>query len=97
MSLIEVSSIKLTVITSSERLVDEEVQEVSLPGLDGYIGVLPGHRPLLLALGEGLISYKLAHTEENFPVRGGYAEVFPDKILVFTELNKDEVNRSVEG
>jgi hypothetical protein len=39
----------------------------------------------------------VAHTEENFPVRGGYAEISPDKILVFTELNKDEADRSAKG
>lgn len=91
------SFLKLKVITSRKLLVDEEVQEVSLPSLDGYLGILPGHCHLLLALGKGKISYKQDHREENFSVKGGYAEILPEKVLVFTELSKNEVGLPDEG
>lgn len=84
------SSIRLKVISPRKVLVDEEVQEVSLPGLEGYVGILPGHRPLLLALGEGDITYRLAGREESLTVRGGFAEVLFEKILVFTKSIEDE-------
>ena len=91
------SSIRLKVISPRKVLVDEEVQEISLPGLEGYVGILPGHRPLLLALGEGDITYRLAGREESLAVQGGYAEVLPEKVLVFTDLIKNETQQPAEG
>lgn len=91
------SSIRLKVISPRKVLVDEEVQEISLPSLEGYVGILPGHRPLLLALGEGDITYRLAGREESLAVQGGYAEVLPEKVLVFTDLIKNETQQPAEG
>jgi F-type H+-transporting ATPase subunit epsilon len=91
------SSIRLKVISSRKVLVDEEVQEVSLPSLEGYVGILPGHRPLILALGEGDITYRLAGREERLTVRGGFAEVLPEKVLVFTKSIEDEIQQPAEG
>ena len=91
------SSIRLKVISPRKVLVDEEVQEISLPSLEGYVGILPGHRPLLLALGEGDITYRLAGREESLTVRGGFAEVLFEKILVFTKSIEDETQQPAEG
>lgn len=92
------SSLRLKVIAPRKLLVDEEVQELSLPSLDGYLGILPGHRPLFLALGTGgRITYRVADKEEILSVQGGYAEVLPERVLVFTELSEDETKKSIEG
>lgn len=91
------SFLKLKVITSRKLLVDEEVLEVSLPSLDGYLGILPGHCHLFLALGKGKLSYRQTHRDENFSVEGGYAEILPEKVLVFTELGKNEAGVTDEG
>jgi F-type H+-transporting ATPase subunit epsilon len=91
------SSIRLKVISPRKVLVDEEVQEVSLPSLEGYLGILPGHRPLILALSEGDITYRLAGREGSFTVRGGFAEVLPEKVFVFTESVEDETQKPAEG
>jgi len=91
------SSIGLRVISPRKLLVDEEVQEVSLPSLEGCIGILPGHRPLILALGEGDITYRLAGRKEHLTVRGGFAEILPEKVLVFIESVKDETQQPDEG
>ncbi len=91
------SSLRLKVIAPRKLLVDEEVQELSLPSLDGYLGILPGHRPLFLALGKGRITYKIAEKEEILSVQGGYAEVLPERVLVFTELSEDETEKPIEG
>jgi len=90
-------SIRLKVISPRKLLVDEEVKEVSLPSLDGYLGILPGHRPIFLALAEGEISYRLDGKELSLPIQGGYAEVLPDKVLVFVGLIKDEAEQPAEG
>lgn len=84
------ASLKLRVITSFKVLVDEEVDEVAIPGLEGYLGILPGHRSLLVALGEGKIEYRKARSKDHVVVAGGYARVQPDSVLVFTEPGKDE-------
>jgi F-type H+-transporting ATPase subunit epsilon len=84
------ASLRLEVIAPRKLLLDLDVQEVSLPSLEGYIGILPGHRPLFTALGKGRITYKVTGTERSLSVQGGYAEVQPERVLVFTELAKDE-------
>jgi F-type H+-transporting ATPase subunit epsilon len=83
-------SLRLRVITSHRLLAEEEVQEVTIPSLDGYVGIFPGHRPLMLALGRGELTFRAAGREERFSVDGGYAEVRPDLVLVFTELLQGE-------
>jgi F-type H+-transporting ATPase subunit epsilon len=80
------SHLRLRVITSHRLLAEEDVQDVTLPSLDGYLGIFPGHRPLMLALGRGELSFRAAGREERFSVEGGYAEVRPEQVLVFTEL-----------
>jgi F-type H+-transporting ATPase subunit epsilon len=90
-------AINLKVITPQRLLVDKAVKAVFLPGLEGYIGIFPGHRHLLTALGKGSLTYRLDQREEKHPVEGGFAEIFPDKVIVFTELRKDEDQGSNEG
>jgi F-type H+-transporting ATPase subunit epsilon len=82
--------LKLRVITSHEVLVDEQVKEVSIPSLEGYLGILPGHRKLLVALGKGVIEYRKAQSKKHVAVNGGYARVQPESVLVFTDLDEDE-------
>lgn len=91
------ASLKLRVISPSELLVDEEVREVTLPSLEGYVGILPGHRPLFVALGRGQLTYRRSNEQEKIPVHGGYAEVLPDRVLVFTQKAKDDKNQPAEG
>jgi F-type H+-transporting ATPase subunit epsilon len=91
------TSLKLKVIGPTELFIDEEVQEVYLPGLEGYLGIFPGHRSLFVALGQGQLTYKRSNKQIELPVRGGYAEVLPDRVLVFTEKGKDEKSQLPEG
>ena len=91
------SSLKLKVITPQKLLVDEEVQEVALPSLEGLLGILPGHRPLLVALGEGDLSYRLADKVQKFGIEGGYAEIQTDGVQVFTRLKDKDKQESNEG
>ena len=86
--------LRLRVISSDRTLADEEVQEVTLPSLDGCVGIFPGHRPLMLALGRGEIAFRSSSREERFSVDGGYAEVRPDLVLVFTTLLQGEPDGS---
>ena len=80
----------LKVITPKRLLVDEKVSEVSLPGLEGDLGILPGHRPYVIGLGDGLLSYKGTGGEDRIGVSGGYAAIRGDFVLVFTQQKDDE-------
>ncbi len=79
------SSFRLKVITPRRLLADADVQEASIPALDGLIGVRPGHRPLMTALGRGTLTYRQGKDEESFEVEGGYAEILPGEVLIFTQ------------
>ena len=80
----------LRVVTSKSLLVETEVDEVQIPTIDGLIGVFPHHRPLVAALGRGVLTYRQGKYEERFPIEGGYAEVGPDAVIVFTESTEEE-------
>jgi F-type H+-transporting ATPase subunit epsilon len=80
----------LKVITPRALLVEAEVDEAQIPTTEGLIGVLPGHRPLVVALGEGTLVYRQGTYEESFEVAGGMAEIGPERTLVFTESAPDE-------
>ena len=84
------ASLRLRVIAPHQLVAEEEVQDVTLPSLEGYLGIFPGHAPLMLALGRGELSFRVSGREERYSVEGGYAEVGPDRVLVFTELIQGE-------
>lgn len=83
-------TLHLKVVTLRRLIVEADADSVALPGLEGELGVLPGHRPLFVALGRGRICYRSGGFEESFAVRGGYAQVQPEKVLVMTESDEDE-------
>ena len=83
-------SFHLKVITPRSLVAETEVEELSLPALEGYIGILPGHRPLYVGLGRGILSYRSGREEERVAVAGGFAQVGPDTVLVMTELTEDD-------
>ncbi len=80
----------LRVVTARSLLVENDVDEVQIPTIDGLIGVFPHHRPLVAALGRGILTYRQGKYEERFPIEGGYAEVGPASVLVFTESTEPE-------
>ena len=79
------SKILLHVVTPKKQLVQEQVDEVVMPGALGYLGILPGHRPLLSTLGLGTIIYRAGNKKYTLAVFGGYAEVLPERVLIFAD------------
>ena len=77
-------------VTPRRLLVEADVEAVFLPTLEGQIGVLPGHRPLFVGMGRGKLIYREAGGEESFAIRGGYAQVQPEKVVVMTEVGEDD-------
>jgi F-type H+-transporting ATPase subunit epsilon len=78
-------SIELEVVTPERSLVHESVTEVEIPGKDGYMGVLPGHAPLLSLLGSGFLSYTVQGSTRFLSVHGGFVEVLPDHVRVLAD------------
>src|SRR3984893_5958729 len=75
----------LEVVTPEREVVRESVAEVQLPGLSGYLGILPGHTPLLTELGIGPLIYKKGSESGVIAVIGGFAEVLPERVTVLAE------------
>src|SRR5215813_7200521 len=80
-------SIQLVVVTPERQLLSEAVTEAQLPGADGYLGVLPGHAPLITELGIGELTYKTLGGQTGLlAVMRGFAEVLPDRISILAEI-----------
>ena len=78
--------IKLSIVTPERSLVNEQVDELQIPGADGYLGVLPGHAPLFTELKVGELSYRKGNTWTSLAVAWGFAEVLPDKFVCWRKL-----------
>ncbi|MEW6456470.1 MAG: F0F1 ATP synthase subunit epsilon [Acidobacteriota bacterium] len=76
------SKLTLEVITPEKLLIKDEVDEVYLPGKLGYLGILPGHRPLLSLLGIGELHYKKGKISKYLSIFWGFVEVLPDRVIV---------------
>jgi F-type H+-transporting ATPase subunit epsilon len=77
---------QLEVVTPEKVLVKDSAEEMQLPGKDGYLGILPGHAPLITELAIGQMTYRSGGTTHALAVAWGFAEVLPDKVTVLAEL-----------
>ena len=80
--------LELDVVTPERQVVHDSAKLVELPGLDGYLGVLPGHAPLITELGIGLLSYQRNGDTHYLTIIHGYAEVLPDRVIVLAEISE---------
>ena len=80
------TKLTLEVVTPERLLVSQEVDEVQLPGAEGYFGVLPGHTPLLATLQVGELWYRIGQQKHYLAVAFGFAEVLPDRVTVLAQL-----------
>jgi F-type H+-transporting ATPase subunit epsilon len=80
--------IELQVVTPERLLVHEQVEEIQVPGRDGYLGILPGHAPLLGELQMGELSYRKGSVWSYLSVFWGFVEVLPDRVIVLAETGE---------
>ncbi|HUK31087.1 MAG TPA: F0F1 ATP synthase subunit epsilon [Candidatus Acidoferrum sp.] len=78
-------SIALEVVTPERRVIRAVVTEVQVPAFDGYLGILPGHAPLLSELGEGELSYQADGQTHYAAVFRGYVEVLAARVILLAE------------
>ena len=84
----------LEIVTPARLLLKEEVDEVQVPGKNGYLGILPGHAPLISELQIGEVSYRQGKEKHRLSLAMGFCEVLPDhvKILAETAEKAEEID-----
>ena len=75
----------LRVVTPDRQVVREDVEEIQIPGKEGYLGVLPGHAPLISELKVGEISYRRGREAHYLAVSWGFVEVLPEQVTILAE------------
>jgi F-type H+-transporting ATPase subunit epsilon len=88
------TKIQLHIASADRSLVNETVDEVEIPGSEGYFGVLPGHTPLLALLGAGELWYRQGGEKHYLAMAFGFAEVQPDRVTILAEFAEraDEID-----
>ncbi len=84
----------LQIVTPDRLVVRERVDEVQIPGSEGYFGVLPGHTPLLAALAVGEMWYRKGSDKTYVSLANGFAEVLPDAVTILARIAEraDEID-----
>ena len=80
------TKLTLEIVTPDRSVVTEQVDEVQLPGSEGYFGVLPGHTPLLAALQVGELWYRVGTEKTYLAIAFGFAEVLPERVTVLAHV-----------
>jgi F-type H+-transporting ATPase subunit epsilon len=80
------TKIQLHIVSADRSLVNETVDEVEIPGADGYFGVLPGHTPFLALLGTGELWYRQGSEKVYLSISFGFAEVQPDRVTILAQI-----------
>src|SRR5512132_4127747 len=86
--------IDLQIVTPDRLIVQETVDEVEIPGSEGYFGVLPGHTPLLATLQVGELWYRQGADKHYLSIAFGFAEVQPDRVTILAQIAEraDEID-----
>jgi F-type H+-transporting ATPase subunit epsilon len=88
--------IQLEIVTPDRQVVHDSVDSVTIPGKGGYLGILPGHAPLLSELKVGEVIYTRGETKHYLAVSWGFAEVLPDRVILLVETAEraEEIDRA---
>ena len=90
------TSLTLEIVTPDRALVTEQVDEVQVPGSEGYFGVLPGHAPLLASLHVGELWYRIGQEKHYLAIAFGFVEVLPDRVTVLARMAERENDIDVD-
>ncbi|HXE90816.1 MAG TPA: F0F1 ATP synthase subunit epsilon [Terriglobales bacterium] len=97
------ATFKLEIVTPDRQVVDDRAEEMQIPGRNGYLGILPGHAPLITELEVGEISYRHGQKTRYLAVAWGFAEVLPDRVIILAEtaeraeeIDVERARRAVE-
>jgi len=79
------AKLKLDIVTAERAVYSEDVDEVIAPGIDGELGILPEHAPLMTMLLPGMLTVKRDGDELNLAVSGGFMEVRPERVIILAD------------
>ena len=82
------AKILLEIVTPDRSLIREEVDEIVVPGSEGYLGVLPGHTPLLSTLKVGELWFRQGQEKHYLAIAFGFVEVLPDRVTVLAQVGE---------
>ena len=80
--------LRLEIVTPEKPVSSEEVDEVTIPGLEGEFGVFPEHTTFLTQLGEGVLAYRRGNQTTTLQITGGFCEVRENRVTVLADLIK---------
>jgi F-type H+-transporting ATPase subunit epsilon len=80
------SHLQLQIVSADRLLVNEQVDEVQIPGSEGYLGVLPGHTPLLATLQVGELWYRQGQEKHYLSIAFGFVEIQPDRVTILAQI-----------
>src|SRR5712671_6145341 len=80
--------LQLQIVSADRLLVNEQVDEVQIPGSEGYLGVLPGHTPLLATLQVGELWYRQGQERHYLSIAFGFVEVQPDRVTILAQMQE---------
>lgn len=89
--------LKLQVVTPTKTVVAAEADEVTLPGELGYLGILPGHTPLITVLKTGVLTYRNGAAERSFAISAGFAEIANDVVTVLADQAEEPAEVDVSA
>lgn len=78
--------LRLVVVTPEGKTFDDDVEQVVMPGVEGQLGILPGHVPLLTAIQPGELVLKAGSRGDELAVGGGFAEITGDRVTILTDM-----------
>ena len=81
--------LKLVVVTPEKKVVDTDTDQVEVPGELGYLGILPGHAPLISLLKTGVLTYRAAGGEKALAISTGFVEVAGDAVSVLADVAEE--------
>ena len=84
------SAIKLDIVTAERVVFSEDVDVLVAPGIEGQLGILPHHAPLITMLQPGELLIKTGETEHRLAVTGGFLEVRPDRVIILADAAERE-------
>jgi F-type H+-transporting ATPase subunit epsilon len=92
----EVAKLLLEIVTAEREVYSDQVDVVVAPGIEGELGILPRHAPLITALQPGMLQVKKDGEETLMAVSGGFLQVYRDRVLILADAAEraDEIEES---
>ena len=80
------TKLTLEIVSPDRSIVREDVDEVEIPGSEGYLGVLPGHTQLLATMKVGELWYRIGAEKHYLAIAFGFVEVLPDRVTILAQI-----------